>query len=203
MSATRQAIQNLLTKNKISAHVAHRMQTLYGHILRNSSTTKEADVEAERYFKGVDGHFRPFFSIIFALLLPLMGNAQTTFPTSRWEKSDSLVFQGNSTMLQVYPNQDSVVITDVNGNQTFLTCPTAVINAGSPSTGNVYGCYVFGNYGDNTIIVEFSYNPRTRLWGTCITFEGSWMLEGMAVLQPFPPLRPPPTKPKRPVTAFR
>ena len=194
MSATRNAIQRLLSKGKISAHQAHRMQTLFSHILRNSSSASQADIEAERYFNGLDGRFRPFLSILF-LLLSQMSFAQTSFPDSRWETPDSIKLDGMSSNITIFPKQDSIIMVDSYGNTTWLTNPAATITAVSPSTGNIYNCYVFGKYGDTNTIIEYFYNPRTRLWGFVITHEGSYIVEGMEVFQPFPPLRPLPLKP--------
>lgn len=77
-----------------------------------------------------------------------------------------------------------------------------VVSAESPTTRNLYKCYVFGSTDTGTII-EYSYNEKTRLWGICITFENSQMVDGMPLYRPFPPLRTIPKQIPKPKPYYR
>lgn len=131
--------------------------------------------------------------ILLLMLTSFTVSAQTTFlgnnvEYNRFEKADSLCFYGDSITLKVYPKQDSVIMIDRKGNiSTWMTAST-IINAESPTAKHLYFCTVFGGL-ENGIIIEYSYNPRTLLWGICITLEDSQLKDGMPLWRPFPPLR--------------
>lgn len=140
--------------------------------------------------------------LILLLMLPIFAAAQTTFPHSRFEIPDSIILQGGHSTLRVYPKQDSVITTDGNGVTLYLHKPKAVLNGRGPDSSNVYGCYVY-KYDDQTIIIEYFYNPHTRLWGSAVDTEDAVILEGMEVIRPFPPLRLVPLKPIKPLRASK
>lgn len=115
---------------------------------------------------------------------------------------DSLVFYGDSITLKIYPKADSIVFYDPRGNITQLMSVNLVISAQSPTTRNLYKCYVFGSTDTGTII-EYSYNEKTHLWGICITFENSQMVDGMPLYRPFAPLRTIPKPAPKPKPYYR
>lgn len=133
------------------------------------------------------------------MLFPIFLSAQSTSlagleeqgmmaPTCVTEiQIDSLVFYGDSTVLKIYPQQDSIVITDGYGNTTMLMSSNLLVTAQSPQTRQMYQCIAFGS----ETLIEYSYSAKTKLWGFVITLEGSTIIEGSKLWKPFPPL---PTK---------
>lgn len=100
-------------------------------------------------------------------------------------KIDSLVFYGDSTVLKIYPKQDSIVITDSYGHVTMLMSANLLVTAQSPQTRQMYQCISFGS----ETLIEYSYSARTKLWGFVISTEGRTYTEGSKLWRPFPPLR--------------
>lgn len=118
---------------------------------------------------------------------------------SYYKEPDALTharFIGDSVTLEVFPLQDSIILTDPRGNTTTLMSGNSIIVAKSPVSGHMYRCYVFGSVQENATIVEFSYNPRTQIWAIYITLENSVLIDGGSLWRPFPPLRGLPKKEK-------
>lgn len=160
-------------------------------IRQHSSNNRTADEEATRYFSGVDGRNRPFWMILF-LFMSILGSAQTTVSLYseryRIEIPDSTILVGDHTTVNVYSDTMVVIYDDLRGMLEFHR-PSVTMHGNSTATGNQYTGLVFGDYGETQCILEYYYNPRTKLWGFCIQFEGSTIREGMPVkAPPFTPI---------------